>query len=162
MSATSRSDKDTDSKILAAIERLANANRAWLQSVATANGLTPMQVQIIEIVGAAPAEERKVSAIARELNVRQPTVTDAVNTLEGKGLVKRTADANDGRASVVELTAAGRRAEKKLDTTAPGLKSRLKKASNNEKAATANLLNALINQLIEDEVINAPAGWSAK
>ena len=45
--------------------------------------------------------------LAAEEQVRPPTVTRVVNTLEARDLVRRTPSPQDGRQSLVELTAAG-------------------------------------------------------
>ena len=121
-----------------------------MQAVATGEGLTPMQIQILQIVAEAPAAERKISALAREVQVRQPTVTDAVNALQSKGLIERYADAVDARASVVELTAAGKKVVGRLPSSPAGIKNRLKKAAPASKTTTLNLLTELLEQMAGD------------
>ncbi len=95
-----------DRKLLAAIDRLGTALRTARQSIATAVGLTPLQIQIIEVLGADTAPPR-VGNIAADLNVSQPTVSESIDALVSKGLVERTLDPTDRRASLVRLTDAG-------------------------------------------------------
>ena len=51
----------------------------------------------------------RVTALAEMLDVDTPTVTRKIQQLERDGLVVRNADPDDGRASRIGLTAAGRR-----------------------------------------------------
>ena len=145
-----RTSDNIDDKLLSVLERLATTRKAWMQAVATNEGLTPMQIQILQLVADAPAADRKISALAREVQVRQPTVTDAVNALQSKGLIDRYADAVDARASVVELTAAGKRVVTRLPANPAGLRNRVKKAAPAAKAATTALLAELLEQLASD------------
>jgi DNA-binding MarR family transcriptional regulator len=50
----------------------------------------------------------RLGELAEEEGVRAPSLTRIVNGLEDIGLVARTPDPRDGRAQLVELTAAGR------------------------------------------------------
>ena len=48
------------------------------------------------------------SAISERINVKRPTVTTSLNSLEEKGYIKRTLDKKDRRKFVVSLTEKGR------------------------------------------------------
>ena len=50
-----------------------------------------------------------VNAIGRRILLTSGSSTSAIDRLESKALVRRTADRNDSRARIVHLTAAGRR-----------------------------------------------------
>ena len=50
-----------------------------------------------------------MGALADAEQVRAPTMTRLVTSLEKAGLVRRVSDRNDGRVQLVEATAAGRR-----------------------------------------------------
>ena len=50
----------------------------------------------------------RLTALSEREAVSQPAMTGLVSRLEGAGLVARAADPTDGRAVLVELTAAGR------------------------------------------------------
>ena len=52
----------------------------------------------------------RVSGIAKQQRITQPSATSLVNRLAGEGWVERTPDPADGRASLVTITAAGSRA----------------------------------------------------
>ena len=49
----------------------------------------------------------RVTELARALQVSQPTMSALVQRLAGQGSVRRSPDAGDGRATVVELAPAG-------------------------------------------------------
>ncbi|MFT4232989.1 MAG: MarR family transcriptional regulator [Leucobacter sp.] len=52
----------------------------------------------------------RVSDLAHQQRVAQPSMTGLVQRLEGEGWVRRSADPADGRASLVSITPAGRAA----------------------------------------------------
>lgn len=94
-------------RVAATVERLANAHRRLVQDVATGHGLTPLQVQVLGLLSAGVPPSPRGSALARELGVAQPTVSAAIATLEGKGLVRRRPDPADRRVAVLTLTKSG-------------------------------------------------------
>jgi DNA-binding MarR family transcriptional regulator len=51
----------------------------------------------------------RVTDLAEQLQIEAPAVTRKVQQLEQSGLVSRTPDPNDGRATLLQLTARGRR-----------------------------------------------------
>jgi DNA-binding MarR family transcriptional regulator len=93
-----------DRRLLAACERLGRALRAAKQRAATRHQLTPLQVDLLEILA---DRRRRIGELAAELDVTQPTVSDAVSTLTAKNLVTRTQDPGDRRVSLVEITDTG-------------------------------------------------------
>jgi DNA-binding MarR family transcriptional regulator len=81
---------------------LALRTHAWEERGRT--GLTPTQAQIVSLLASRGA--LRVGELARLLAVSQPTVSDAVSALEGKGLVGRRPGA-DRRVQLVALTRGG-------------------------------------------------------
>ena len=65
---------------------------------------------LIDAMGAEPAPGCHVKDLATRSSLDPSTVSRAVASVVRAGLVERTADPYDGRASVLGLTAAGRRA----------------------------------------------------
>lgn len=72
-----------------------------------ASGISPTQAQILAYVAARGAT--RIGALAAELGVRQPTVSDAVAALARKGYVEKQVDPTDARATQLLPTEAGRR-----------------------------------------------------
>lgn len=93
-------------RLLSAVERLGWALRAQRQEVATRLGVSLLGLSLLEVL--ADERPRRVGRLAAEMAVSPPTVSDAVATLEAKGVLRRVADPDDGRASLVELTERGR------------------------------------------------------
>lgn len=94
-----------DRKLLAAVERLARALRAARQQVATGHGLSLLGVTVLETLDGGRA--MRVGDLAAELDVSQPTASDALAVLERRRLVARRRDPDDLRATLVSLTTAG-------------------------------------------------------
>lgn len=96
---------ELDRKLFAATERLGRALRSARQHLATRHRLSVLQLQILEQL--ADRRARRVGELAAELDVSQPTTSDAVGTLYGKGLVARWPHPVDARVINVTLTVAG-------------------------------------------------------
>jgi DNA-binding MarR family transcriptional regulator len=99
--------RDLDTKLVAALERVGQALRVELRERAAEEGLTPTQAQIVLRLGSERPGRRRVGALAAALDVRQPTISDAVAALERKRLVERRPDSADARAATLRLTARG-------------------------------------------------------
>jgi DNA-binding MarR family transcriptional regulator len=83
---------------------LALKQQAWVE--AGGRGLTPTQGQVLALLRANPAGLR-LGALADLLGVTAATTSDSVTALHRKGLVAKLPMADDGRAVLVRLTAAG-------------------------------------------------------
>ncbi|MCM1940618.1 MarR family transcriptional regulator [Streptomyces sp. G3] len=87
---------------------------------------------------------RRLTELARAEGVSQPNMTQLVTRLERAGLVRRTADANDGRGVLVAVTSTGldvltrRRAER-----AAALRQLMEDMTGPERQATTTALLAL-------------------
>lgn len=98
---------DLDRKVLAAVERLGRALRAARQEVATRREMSLLGLSVIETL--ADGRPRRVGDLASELDVSQPTVSDAVTVLDKRGLLRRDRDPADLRGTLVALTDNGHR-----------------------------------------------------
>jgi DNA-binding MarR family transcriptional regulator len=92
--------------------RLSTAMRSQAWEWAEGAGLTPTQGEILVLLMQRKGPMR-LGEIARETALTAATTSDAVSTLEGKGLVEKRRALDDGRALAVRLTARGRTAAKK-------------------------------------------------
>ena len=88
-------------RLLDGLDRLASVMRADSRRSAAPRGLNPAQEAILRWLLAHPAGAR-VSVLAAQLGVSQPSITDSVIALERKGLISRQADPEDARAVVVK------------------------------------------------------------
>ncbi len=96
---------DVSRKVLAAVERLGRALRAARQQTATRHDLSLLGVIVLETLS--DDQARRIGDLAAELDVSQPTVSDAVATLVRRGLVQRHRDPADLRSTLVALTETG-------------------------------------------------------
>lgn len=95
-------------RIADGLKRVAAVMRSDEWAAAQALGVTPTQLQILNILEGR-IDGLRVTEIAAHLGVSQPTATDSVNALQRKGYVEKAAGA-DRRAVPVALTAEGRKA----------------------------------------------------
>jgi DNA-binding MarR family transcriptional regulator len=99
---------DVDRKIAAALERIGQGMKVMLWDEAKRHGLSPLQVGALTNLLHAPEGTGRVGQLAREFDVSQPTMSDAVAALEKKGLIHKSPAAADSRSSALALTATGR------------------------------------------------------
>jgi DNA-binding MarR family transcriptional regulator len=80
----------------------------WSEDQASAAGLTHVQHQLLVAVKGHPGDEPPtIGDLARYLLQRHHSTVELVDRAEAAGLVRRVADAHDGRVVRVRLTAAG-------------------------------------------------------
>ena len=99
-------DADLERRVLAAVERLGRALRAARQDTATRHQVSQLGLGVLETLSDGVA--RRIGDLAAELDVSQPTLSEAVNALQRRGLIARTRDPLDMRSSRVSLTEDGR------------------------------------------------------
>jgi DNA-binding MarR family transcriptional regulator len=98
----------TESKIIAALERVSQAFRVLLWNESKEFSLSPIQVQVLVFLLHHTEEKRKVSYLADEFNITKATVSDTIKTLEQKQLIKKDYKQNDSRTYTIQLTKKGR------------------------------------------------------
>jgi DNA-binding MarR family transcriptional regulator len=98
---------NTASKIVIALERISEAFRVMLWQESKANGLSPLQIQILIFLAFHPALHCKVSYLAQEFNMTKPTISDAVRVLEEKKLITKEQSEQDTRSYTMRLTEHG-------------------------------------------------------
>ena len=97
----------------------------------------------------------RVGGLAELMHVEAPHVTRQTQLLERAGYAKRVDDPEDGRAQLIELTASGRAAAKRVREAA---RSGLEAALANWSAPDLRALSLLVSRLAEDLVADARAG----
>jgi DNA-binding MarR family transcriptional regulator len=87
---------------------------------AESHDLSATQMRVLGWLYVGPPPAARSTALARELNVADPTVSDAIAALIRKGLVVRTPDPSDRRRHDLVLTVHGRKTAAELSRwTAP-------------------------------------------
>ncbi len=107
---------DTDSQCrqaAAGLESLASLVRAQSWRSDGTPSLPPSQAAVLRMLSDAP-EGLRAGRIAERLGVSAASVSDSLAALESKRWIKRDADPRDQRATLVRLTAQGKRTAQKL------------------------------------------------
>lgn len=97
-----------DQRLADGLTRLAAVARQIDWQAAQLSGLSPTQADILHFVSTRP-EGARLTAAAAHIGVSKATASDAVAALERKALVRKFADASDGRAVALKATAKGNR-----------------------------------------------------
>jgi DNA-binding MarR family transcriptional regulator len=108
MTAATSPDAPLKRRLRDGLDRIGAALRADLWTVAETAGLNPTQAYVLTFIAGRDKKGVRVRAIAAHLGVSQPTATDSVAALIRKGLLKKSADNDDGRAVAIRITSAGR------------------------------------------------------
>jgi DNA-binding MarR family transcriptional regulator len=100
-------NKSTESRIIAALERISQAFRVLLWNESKEFALSPIQVQVLIFLLHHSEEKRKVSYLADEFNMTKSTISDTIKALDQKGLINKTTERQDSRSYVIHLTKKG-------------------------------------------------------
>ncbi|MGH0032804.1 MAG: MarR family winged helix-turn-helix transcriptional regulator [Myxococcota bacterium] len=91
------------------LERIGNLIRAEDRETAHAAGLQPVQLDVLAYLDRCNRYSDTPAAVAEYLALTRGTVSQSIQRLEEKGLVRRRADESDRRVSHLEPTPAGRK-----------------------------------------------------
>lgn len=109
-------------------------------------GITGPQRLVIRILGQSPGTT--AGAIAKAMCVHPSTLTGVLRRLESRGIVTRSRDEADGRRALLELTAEGKKINrKKSGTVESAVERALERASNAQLAATREVMGLIIDEL---------------
>ena len=121
---------------------LALRHRAWRQAP---RSLTPTQGQVLTALARRPG--LTLGQVAEALAVRAPTASDAVATLERKGLVEKTRRPDDARVLALTLTSEGRRIAEQADRWPDFLAAAIDDLADDEQRVLLRTLLTLIRTL---------------
>ena len=144
---------DIDKKIVASLERLSQVFRILLRGEAQERGLSPIQAQFLVHLLHHGAALRRVSQLAREFDLSLATVSDAVGSLEKKGLIRREPWPHDKRITTLRLTPTGEHTAQELAAWANVVEDHLKGCSPEEKETVMRFLVDLIGSLQKSGLI---------
>ncbi len=151
--AEAEGEQNLDAKIVAALERLAQALHTSLWHTAWKNRLSATQAQILLYLLAAPESRTTVSELARRFSLKQSTLSDAVSALVRKGLLKRAHDSHDKRVVWLKLSSRGRALARKMGDWVAPLQGQLSKFSPSQKGLFLETLLQIIAGLQRAGVI---------
>lgn len=141
---------ETD-QIAAALARIGVVLRSFAWEQSERADLTPTQAQILARLAARGPS--RVSVLADDLGVTQPTISDAVAALSRKGHVARARDPEDGRAVLLHLTPSGRQEAEAAATPPPAMLAALETLPPADRDAMQRGLVGLIRGLQEARAI---------
>ena len=150
--------EDLDRRLADAVERLGHGLRALAQQSARAEGLTPLQQNVLLMLRR-PAGLHEVGALAGEVDVSVPTMSDAVAALDRKGLIERVVG-RDARRRRLSLTAEGRRVAARLEDWDSSLLRALGAHDDSRKAIALDVVLGVIGSLAADGTIAASRACS--
>ena len=145
--------EDVDKKIVASLERFSQVFRILLRREAQERGLSPIQAQFLVHLLHHGAALRRVSQLAREFDLTRATVSEAVGSLEKKGLIRRESWPDDKRVTTLRLSPTGKHTAQELATWANVVEEHLKGRSAEEKEAVMRFLMDLIGSLQKSGLI---------
>lgn len=143
-----------DLKIVAGLERIAQAFRILLWEKAKVYGLSPIQIQLLIFIKYHSQEKTTVSYLAREFNLTKPTISDAVKILLQKGLITKQIDSVDTRSYTVLLTEEGNAVVVQTQDFANPVTDIVSKVDFQEKQAVWQTISTLIIQLNKIDLIS--------
>lgn len=140
------SDANTE-KLAVGLQKIGLVIRHQAWQASTKAGLTPTQSQVLALLGGRSASGLTITTIARELALKQPTVSDAVGALVRKKLVVKSKADDDVRTVLVRLNAAGRRASTAASRAPDAILRAIDTLDAPEQAAFSRILVKLIREL---------------
>lgn len=125
-----------------------------LQKHLTLN-LSISEMHLIESVGKGGDEGLTISSIAEDLSISMPSVTVAINKLQGKGYVEKERSGTDSRMVYVKLTRNGRRVDAVHrhfhETMVEGIAEGLNEEERDTLAGGIDKLNAFFKNKLQPE-----------
>lgn len=128
------------------LERLAALVRAqsWHRDEGVP-ALPPTQTAVLRML-AGHDKGLRATLIAGQLGVSAASLSDSLKALAGRNWIRRTPDPHDGRASLVRLTATGRRIALALDRPGHGMDRLLEALSHDDVGALLRLTQLLVRE----------------
>jgi len=136
-----RQNQSTESKIVASLERIAQAFRVLLWQESKEFSLSPIQVQVLIFLLHHSDEKRKVSYLADEFNMTKATISETIKTLEQKSLISKAYEPQDSRSYIIHLTEKGQDIAEKTSFFSKEIRTPIDKLDTDDKE---NLLLSLI------------------
>jgi DNA-binding MarR family transcriptional regulator len=146
-------NQNTDSRIVAALERISQAFRVLLWNEGKEFSLSPIQVQVLIFLLFHSDEKRKVSYLADEFNMTKATISDTIKSLEEKKLIKKIYEENDSRSFVIHLTKKGESIAEKASLFTQQMQVPIHKLDNDDKENVLLSLMGIIQHLNKADVI---------
>ena len=146
-------NSNTDSRIVAALERISQAFRILLWNESKNFSLTPIQIQVLIFLLNHSEEKRTVTYLAREFNITKATISDTIKTLTQKELITKEYLQEDTRSYFIHLTQKGKEIAQKTSLFAKELFAPIEKLNPEEKENLLLNLLGIIHHLQKAGII---------
>src|SRR5690554_1326118 len=146
-------NRNTESKIIASLERISQAFRVLLWQQSKEHSLSPIQVQVLIFLLHHSNEKRKVSYLADEFNMTKATISDTVKTLEQKGLISKEFEPEDTRSYIINLTEKGKNIAHKTSLFTKEIRTPIERIESGDKENLLLNLMEIIRYLNQSGVI---------
>lgn len=144
----------SESKTVAALERLSEAFRVLLWRAGKEHTISPIAVQILTFLRHHKLELCTVGYIAQEFNMTKQTVSDAILTLERKGHIEKVVSTTDARVATLRLTAEGKRLAEQVHGFAEPIEAAVAALGEEQQNSLLAGLLGMIRSLNEADVIS--------
>lgn len=150
--------------VVGRISRLAQLLQAELEPIFAAHGVNGGEFDVLATLRRAGRPYRLTpTGLSKALMVTSGGMTKRLTALEGRGLIRREPDPNDGRSRAVSLTRAGKRlVEAILPEHVANEQRLLSELSSKERAELAGLLETLAVSLGDEADARRPGAASAR
>jgi DNA-binding MarR family transcriptional regulator len=145
---------EVDRLIILILEKLSQVFRSLLWDNAKQMQLSPIQIQFLVHIGSHSKKYSSVSEIARAFKLTAPTVSDAIKTLETKGLIQKIISPRDRRRFPIALTRKGLEITEKLSSWYEPLLIHLPESSDKNRESVLLYLFQFMDSLKNKKLIN--------
>lgn len=146
-------ESDLSSKSVVGLERISEVFRVLLWQKSNETGLSPIQIQLLIFIKNHDSSLANVSQLAREFNMKKPTISDAVKVLFQKELITKESG-SDARAYTILLTEKGKSVVDSLKDFGEPVKDILDELDPKEKDALFQSLAKVIFKLNQRGLID--------
>ncbi len=146
-------DSDLETKLLTGLAKISLAFRAEEQKQSFEVRLSPTQAKALLLV-----EDgiQSPSEISKRIGVSRASLSDSLTALQDKGLLKKRRSPEDSRATILELTAKGRRRSDGLADWPTALQESLDDLNTEEKHMLLRVLSKIIANLQDQGSVSVP------
>lgn len=146
-------ESDLSSKSVVGLERISEVFRVLLWQKSNETGLSPIQIQLLIFIKNHDSSLANVSQLAREFNMKKPTISDAVKILFQKELITKESG-SDARTYTILLTEKGKSMVDSLKDLGEPIKDILDELDASEKDALFQALAKVIFKLNQRGLID--------
>jgi DNA-binding MarR family transcriptional regulator len=131
-----------ESKIVAALEKIAQVYRLLLWDVCKSREITPLQLQVLIFIYYHRQSYDTVSYLSKEFNLSRATISETIRILKEKKLIKKIPSSDDSRSFFIQLTDEGKKKAERNKWFTSHIHHSVSTLSESGKE---NLLDALLN-----------------